>query len=368
MGLPRRRWRPLLVWLALLCGAAQVHAADLADCAQRAGAGCLRAFDLPGNAGRMHYYLSRAPDGTSAPRTALLILHGHPRDAEHSFDAGLQAARTAGQLAHTLVVAPLYQVPADRAGACSTPGTPAAQPGDALWTCAGWLAGERSLGPHPIGAFSALDALLVELARQWPSLRSVTLVGFSAGAQMLQHSIAFAAEPPTGLALRYVIADPGSWLYFDPVRPSPQRAGQPVPWHSCDEGGCNWAFSTPPSSAPCAGFDDWKYGTRSLPAHLTRDATQARARYAAAQVDYLEGALDSSAQKGAFYPILDKSCAAMLQGPFRLQRGLAYAAYDNAVLKSQRPRRMVVVPGCAHEVACVIASPAAQPLLFPQRP
>lgn len=361
MRVPRRRWRETLLSLVLLWGAAQGHATDSVGCAERASAGCLYAFELPGSAGRMHYYMSRSPGGTSAPapQSALLIMHGHPRDAERSFDTALQAARAAGQLPQTLVVAPLYQVPEDRASHCNTPGTPVAQPGDALWTCAGWLSGEPSLGADPIGAFNALDALLVELARQWPSLRSITLVGFSAGAQMLQHSIGFAAEPPPGVALRYVIADPGSWLYFDPVRPLPQ--------HSCHGVGCNWAFRAPPPEA-CAGYDAWKYGTQSLPAHLTRDAAQARARYKAAQVDYLEGALDSSAQKGTFYPILDKSCAAMLQGPFRLQRGLAYAAYDNTVLKPQRPRRMVVVPGCAHDVVCVIGAEAARQVLFTPPP
>ena len=43
------------------------------------------------------------------------------------------------------------------------PDTPGAQPGDALWSCAGWLAGAPSLGAHPLGAFAALDALLGEL-------------------------------------------------------------------------------------------------------------------------------------------------------------------------------------------------------------
>lgn len=317
--------------------------AVLLTVAHVAGAADLRRFDLPDEAGALHYYASR-PVGERSVQAALVVLHGHPRDASRSFAAGLQAARMAGRLADTLVVAPLYQV--EDARHCSSPGEPSAQPGDARWTCGSWLAGEPSLGAHPISAFAALDALVIELVRQYPGLRNVTLAGFSAGAQMLQHSVAFAAEPPVGVGLRYVIADPGSWLYFDPVRPVAQGSG----------------FVMELPAQACAGYNAWKYGTDALPAWLPADTGQARARYAAARVDYLEGGLDNSAGQGAFYPVLDKSCAAMLQGPFRLQRGLGFLAYERAVLKVQR--RMLVVPGCGHRVECVLPSAEGRSLLF----
>lgn len=269
MHTPRRLWRSVM-WLTVLwLTASGALAAERGHCGRQAGPQCLHSFALPAGAGQMHYYASRAPrpGDPHGPQTALLILHGHPRDVGRSFEAGLQAARAAGRLPRTLVVAPLYQVAPAQAGRCSMPDTPGAQPGDALWSCAGWLAGAPSLGAHPLGAFAALDALLGELARQWPSLRSVTLVGFSAGAQMLQHSIGFAADPPAGVALRYVIADPGSWLYFDPVRPVPLRGERTVPWEACGTGGCTWRFDVPATSPACA-YDHWKYGTQSLPGYL----------------------------------------------------------------------------------------------------
>jgi hypothetical protein len=348
---------------------------DASACEHRADAACLQSFNLPGDAGRLRYYASQAPGaGNGAmPRYALVVMHGHPRDANRSFEAGLRAAEGAQRLQDTLVVAPLYQGPEDQAAHCHSRGVPAAESADAVWTCAGWLAGEPSLGPHPIGSFAALDALVAELVQRWPGLRSVTLAGFSAGAQMLQHSVAFAADAPGSVTLRYVIADPGTWLYFDPVRPQPRIAGQSTDWAACGTGAafpgaCSFVFQAPPAASACPGQDRWKYGLQALPGHLGRDAVTARSRYAAAQIDYLEGALDSSADKGAFYPILDKSCAAMLQGPFRLQRGRAFAAYEREVLAPQRPRRFVVVPDCAHDVACVLPSMAARPLLFPTDP
>ncbi len=369
--------------LALALGPPQAGAAGAEDapsaaaaeapCDQAASGRCFIGFELPGAAGRLHYYASRGDAGTAeagtAPTTALLVMHGHPRDANRSFDAGLRAARAAGRLGDTLVVAPLFQVGDADAARCRTRGVPAAEPGDALWTCGGWLEGAPSIGARPIGAFAALDALVAELHRRWPSLQTVTLAGFSAGAQMLQHGVGFAADPPPGLRLRYVIADPGSWLYFDPARPQPQRGGQDVDWEACGRGDtfpgdCSFALQAPDGAA-CPGHDRWKYGTGSLPAALGRDAAQARARYAAAEIHYVEGALDSSADKGTYYPILDKSCAAMLQGPYRLQRGVAYAAYDRALLAPAQARQVTVVPGCAHDVGCVLPSDAARAVLFP---
>ena len=311
-------------------------------------------------------------------------MHGHSRDANRSFVAGLQAARLAGKLKgaqdDVLVLAPLFGVAASQADHCHTKGVPEAQPGDALWNCGSWLAGQRSQGRKGgadelpagrIGSIAALDALLLELQKQWPSLHSVTLAGFSAGAQMLQRSAVFAAAPPQGLAVRYVIASPGSWLYFDAQRPQPQVNGQAVDWASCTAQGtaCRMVFERPDEQA-CPGYNRWKYGVEDLPAHLTGGPVSPavvaalREHYRQARIDYLAGELDSNAKRGSAYSVLDKSCAAMLQGPFRLQRAQGYAAYDQTLLQPPQPRSFTVVPGCAHDVACVLPSPEARRVLF----
>ena len=358
------------------------------DCSQEASTACWYSLDLPAQAGRLHYYASRAPGlpgaAAAGPTEALLVMHGHSRDANRSFVAGLQAARLAGKLKgaqdDVLVLAPLFGVAASQAGRCHTKGVPEAQPGDALWSCSSWLAGQRSQGRKGdadelpagrIGSIAALDALLLELQKQWPSLRSVTLAGFSAGAQMLQRSAVFSAMPPQGLALRYVIAAPGSWLYFDVLRPQPQGNGQAVDWTNCTAQGtaCRMVFKRP-DEASCPGYNRWKYGVEDLPAHLAGGSNSSagvavlRERYRQARVDYLAGELDSNAERGSAYSVLDKSCAAMLQGPFRLQRAQGYVAYDQAQLQPEQPRSLTVVPGCAHDVACVLPSPEARRVLF----
>jgi hypothetical protein len=335
-------------------------AAEPASCAVAASTACY--FAPPD--GSLHYFAS-APPGSGTPTSALIAMHGHPRDANKTFNAALAAAQGAGVAGTTLIVAPVFQVPADQARKCHTNGVPGPRPGDLLWTCESWLSGGAASNAPGVTSFAALDGLVADLLRQWPSLRLITIAGFSAGAQMVQHYIGFAAAP--SVTERFVVADPGTWLYFDPVRPLPMQSGQPVDWAQCRGGadhlgGCTLSFTAPASS--CADANTWKYGTDALPAALGRNAADARARYAKAEISYIEAALDSGRAPGTSYKVLDKSCAANLQGPFRLQRGLAYAQYDRTTLAPDRQRKVAVVPGCAHNVACVFPAAAARSALL----
>jgi hypothetical protein len=334
-------------------------------CDERASDACFLAFHPGGGEGVMHYYASRDPSSAGGPSRALIVMHGHPRDANATFDAGLAAVKGAGAGDDVLVIAPLFQVAAPEATHCETEGVPAAAPDDRTWTCGSWLDGGASTNFGAISSFAAMDALLVEIKSRWPGVTRATIAGFSAGAQLVQHYIGFAADAPP-LAVRYVVADPGTFLYFDRARPSPTRGGASADWSTCEGGAmglgdCEIAFVDPGDA--CSKVDRWKYGLESLPSNLGRDGADVRSRYVAADVGYLEGALDSGEGKDAAYTALDTSCAAEAQGPFRLQRGLAYVQYDRAFLARDRPRPLVVVPGCAHDVACVFPSAAARDVL-----
>lgn len=361
----RRFWQRLMVrmGIALLSGAA--HASATAACQQQASADCYEAFHPAQGSGVMHYYTSQRPRAAEdqSPTRALIVVHGHPRDANVTFNAALAALSSAQALNDTVVIAPVFQVSADEADRCSTDGVPAAQANDLRWTCASWIDGGKADDASGMTSFAAMDALVKEVAHRWPSVHEVTIAGFSAGAQMVQHYIGFAAaDVPRTLAIRYVVADPGSWLYFDSIRPSTQMDGHTVDTSTCADAGCE--FQHVASNATCPNINQWKYGTESLPASLNRVAAAARAQYASADVHYLEAAQDSGPGRGTYSRILDKTCAAMAQGTFRLQRGMAYAAYDRQWLARDRPRAVTVVPGCAHDVTCVFSAPAAQAALL----
>ena len=342
-------------------------------CADGASADCYFSFEPGGANGRLHYYASQSPDANAgAPQTApvgaLIAVHGHARDANKIFNAALLALQRANAANEVLLVAPLFQVAAGEAGRCQTAGVPAAQEGDLLWTCGTWQSGGAAGNGSAFTSFAAMDALIAELRRHWPGLRTITIAGFSAGAQMVQHYIGFAEiHSPAELAVRYVVADPGSWLYFDDLRPVPALDGKTADWSKCtggadNLGGCAFEFAK--VTARCPTVNRWKYGTDGLPALLRRSAAEARNRYAQADISYLEGALDTGTAPGASYKILDKSCAAYAQGSYRLQRGLAYAHYDRALLAPGKQRKVVVVPGCAHRVDCIFPAETARSALL----
>ena len=290
---------------------------------------------------RFHYFASQPPltaYDNPGPVAAVIGMRGHRRDAVKTFASLLKATEStegADAAVRTLVVAPVFQVPADDARGCRSPDTPEPREGDLLWTCASWIEDGPALNGSHVTSFVALDTLILQLLSRWPSLRVVTIAGFSASAQMVQHYVGFARHEPGAVRMRYVVADPGTWLYFDPVRPQPMQEGHLVDWSLCEGrteflGGCTLQFAD--DSGDCPDRNHWKYGTEGLPATLGRTGVDARARYSRADIGYLEGELDSGSGPGSFYRILDKSCAARAQGPYRLQRGLAYAAYDRALL------------------------------------
>ncbi len=267
--------------------------------------------------GSLHYYASQAPDDQA--RSALIVLHGFHHDARNTFDAAVAVSPDG------LVIAPLFQ---SLGAKCQGTDEPAPQPGDLQWSCGGWAQGEPAREGGAVTSFQAMDALIVQVRRQWPSVRSITVAGFSAGAQLVQHYIGFAAPQP---GLRFVVADPGSWLYFNAARPYPV--------------------------GDCPALNQWKYGTDALPSWLPHDARTAQRRYADADVHYLAGTLDTGQGKGTAYKVLDRSCAAMAQGPFRFERAQAYA-------KAQG-KPLIEVPNCGHDVRCVFESAIARQVLVP---
>ena len=362
-------------FLLLVLGCCSVGAHASASCDDGASDACFFAFTLPGSQDQMHYYASEdplAPRNAAGPTEVLIAMHGHSHDANKTFDAALLALEHANAKGRVLVIAPVYPADSQQARKCSTAGVPGPTDHDLVWSCSSWQENApASNGGHQT-SFAVMDALVADLKQHWPELRRVTLAGFSAGAQMVQHYVAFAAPAPAGTKMRFVVSDPGTWLYFDPVRPIPVKNGNPADWADCVSDGalantCALALSNQFAES-CPGFNQWKYGTAGLPGDLTRDADEARHQYAAADISYLEGALDDSGGKGTSYRVLDRSCGAESQGPFRLQRGVGYAYYDKTQLSKEGRHALTIVPGCAHDVACVFPSDAARASLLGPNP
>lgn len=281
----------------------------------------------------IHYFVSN-DSARDAVTSALVVMHGHPRDVGRTLSAALKAASNNPAAIHVPVVAPLFQVSDADAIHCRSEGLPTALPQDTLWNCHSWLDGGLD-SEKKLSAFSALDQLLAQMKQRWPALQQITVAGFSAGGQFVQHYVAF-ARPPAGVRMRYVIADPGSWLWFD-KRPQ----------------------------ITCPRASQWKYGLDGVPVWLDDRVASARERYRTAEVSYFVGGEDRGTGPGSDYRILDKSCAANSQGRYRLDRSINYARYDSEVLQPTAPHSFSVVAGCRHDVLCVFPSLEGKQALFP---
>jgi hypothetical protein len=134
------------------------------DCTTGAKKECYFSFKPAGQDSNMHYFSSVDPkvreDGLLVTN-ALVVMHGHPRDVNKTFNAGLAAIKRRDVMKNTLVVAPIYQVPRDKAKKCMTKGVPLARAKDLTWTCQTWMQGGLSNGPKRRSSFAVMDALIL---------------------------------------------------------------------------------------------------------------------------------------------------------------------------------------------------------------
>jgi pimeloyl-ACP methyl ester carboxylesterase len=270
---------------------------------------------------------------------AVILLHGKGRDVDGYYKGLQRAASEAGAAAAgSILIAPQFLNDHDIAehglGA-----------GIVRWRTGAWEAGGPALGPAPVSAYELLDAMLEHLANKtlFPNLKDLVLAGHSGGGQAVQRYAVVGTAPSLlsaqGIHVRFVIANPSSYLYFTDDRPGPHGFG-------------------------CENWNRWKYGIRDAPEYVKLSAThtwaQMESNYAAADVIYLMGDEDTDPNQKD----LDTSCAGEAEGPTRLDRGKSYYKY----LKARHPdawgQRLWLVPGVAHSGPKMVESPCGVKALF----
>ncbi|MGE8641762.1 MAG: hypothetical protein ACN6PR_24100, partial [Achromobacter sp.] len=263
----------------------------------------------PGHRYKMPVYANRdlARDDLRDIKQVLIVIHGVKRDADRYYDtaAGL-LARNPDRARDTLILAPRFPGSIDSGFG-----------GMAAWRKASWEDGEESIQaagrPAPVTSFQVLDDLLRSLddRKRLPTLANIVLAGHSAGGQLVQrYAVLNNTDGPLrrdGLALRYVIANPSSYLYLTNERPRADGKGY-----------------APYERGICPTYNQYKYGTDKLPPYAREtDDTRLFVRYAARDVIYLLGGADNNPE----HRLLDKTCGAEAQGATRLARGTAYVQY-----------------------------------------
>ncbi|MFY0728608.1 alpha/beta fold hydrolase [Pseudomonas sp. NFX15] len=285
--------------------------------------------------GEMAVGISPAP---ARIERVLIILHGRLRNAQTYLQSGEHAAELAGQSATTLVIAPQFLNETDVAA------HPVA---DTVlrWQGNDWMAGGESTAPFRLSSYQALDEIIARLAdrQQFPDVKQIVIAGHSGGAQVVQrYALLSHAQPAleaAGVHVRYVIANPSSYAYFDERRPV--------------------AFS----HAGCPTFNRWKYGLTDLPAYADgQSAAQLQENYLKREVVYLLGQQDIDPN----HPALDKRCEAEAQGPYRLARGRFYFDYLKRLQPQGFNQQLIEVPGVGHNGDGMFTSPEGQKALFGQ--
>ena len=271
---------------------------------------------------------------------AVVAIHGLSRD---DLLAGENAAWQAnGTAQDTIIVTPQFLIQRDIDAYHLSD--------DVLrWSPHGWIRGSGAREPASISSYSVLDTILARLAdrRIFPRLGIVVIAGHSAGGQFVQRYAAVghgqAPLDALGIHIRYVVANPSSYLYFTDDRPIPP--GREA------------------ASAACPNADAWHYGLDGrLPAYVPRplDPKALEEHYLGQDVVYLLGTADNDPDQKA----LDKSCAAEQQGPTRFARGIDYIAYLLSRHPGTMKQRVMEVPGVGHSSFRMYDSACGRAALF----
>jgi hypothetical protein len=266
---------------------------------------------------------------------ALVIVHGALRDVDLSLRIARAALYAAGEAGRgTLIVLPQFLAEPDIVAH--------AMPDDMLrWSITGWIDGEAATAPAALSSFDALDAILARLAdpTTFPKLNRLVVAGHAAGAQLVQRYAVvgrgMAALVRAGVAVRYVVANPSTYVWFGDDRPVQMRG------------------------TACETVDRWTYGLAGAPPYV-ESSNALEERYIARDVVYLLGEADIDPD----HPLLDRSCAAEAQGPTRYARGMNYLF----ALEQRHPNlvrhRILSIWGIGHDAGSMFVSPCGLAALF----
>ncbi|MBA3975812.1 MAG: hypothetical protein C0504_16525 [Candidatus Solibacter sp.] len=280
-------------------------------------------------------------------KLAYIMVHGTNRNASEYFAWTLASTAAAAKLHSTAVVAPHFKA---RTAAGGDP----VNPGELFWTNEAWKTGETASNGAEF-SYDAMNSIVRAVAdrTRFPNLEEIVVAGHSAGGQYVQRYAATnLIDPIANIKIRYVVANPSSYLYMNELRLSPGGA--------CSEaGGCTGKFIPYSDAQNCTTYNHYRFGLDRLTGFAAlAGAQRIRAQFPARRVYYLVGELDTNTAD----PTLDKSCPAQSQGPNRRERGLNF--FNHVTRQIPANHKLGIAPGCGHSAVCVFAGPAGVKAVF----
>jgi hypothetical protein len=269
---------------------------------------------------------------------AVIVIQGNQRQPENYYQNMHHAAQNAGASSNTIILAPNFMIPEDDP-----------KDDEIYWDDSnGWKQGDKSTRDRSIriSSFKVMDQILYKLVEpgKFPNLKSIIIIGHSAGGQFVQRfACGSQAERMIDIPIRYISANPSSYLYLDGAR---------VLEGTVDH------FSIPNTS--CEDYNKYKYGLEGMNSYMQAlGANQIREQYRSRDVVYLLGNQDDNPNSDD----LDTSCPAALQGNNRLERGLIYYNYLRYYYGSHR-HTCLVVDGVGHDSYAMFNSPKCIDAVF----
>lgn len=312
---------------------------EVAPRCEVATSACVARFEgAPGL--RVPVYRSHALDHPDTlVSQALIVIHGSARNAAYTFETGVAVARDADALETTLILAPWFRTLED--------GPEAGAP---YWSSGGWKRGHLSVtGSHTsrVSSYAVLDRLLADIATpgRFPRLSRIVVAGHSAGGQVVHRLAAATALEgvPQGVDVRFVVANPSTYLYLGPER-----------WQGDGFGA--------PTAGACPDYQGWHYGLEDLNSYMrARSLTDVRERLVQRDVRILLGTADTLTAQ------LDETCGAVLQGRRRLDRGRTLIRYMDAFFPGHGHVE-TLIGGVGHSSRDMFTAAAGRRALFDDRP
>ncbi len=276
--------------------------------------------------------------GDPRVQTAIIIVHGTTRNHSSNFETMILAVQQKDpSLRETIVIAPKFQIAEDNPTA-----------NEPFWTNSGWKKGHLSVTdskPRPRGSsYSAIDKIieLLSINSGFPALREIIVTGHSAGGQVAHRFAAGSQAEETfeHITIRYIVANPSTYLYLGPERFIDGNFGSPI-------------------RSECPEYDYWHYGLKNLNTYMRSISPgQIEENLVARNVTILIGDQDVDSYQ------LDVSCGANLQGNNRFSRGQNLVIYMDSLFPGNNHTQKIVY-GVSHSGKGMYTSPEGISVLFP---
>lgn len=281
--------------------------------------------------------------------TLLVAVHGVGRTGVSAFDHADEMVRANRKRKQTLVIAPQY-FNADELDYYRL------SKDFLYWKNAEWKDGYAAQSsdtrpqPNRMSSYEVMDSLVTAVVTGglFPNIKRIVIVGHSAGGQFVQRYSAISPIPEllTNCSFLFIVMNPSSYLYPDARRPLNSHV-----------------FGLPDSSG-CPKYNHYPKGLEDLNTYARATGPE-KIVYNMMHRDIviLLGNEDTRTDD----PNLDEGCAAQLEGPERLDRGLRFITYITHFAGYGNKKNYAIVPGSGHSGEKMINSDEAVSFIFPGR-